>query len=72
LNRCAGEAPIIAPAIHIVAANRAKRGKRTKYYAARLEYAVKRVYGRINVVDELQCLDNDNTIETIREVCSLR
>src|SRR5262249_17535883 len=65
-GRQARESPIIAPAIHIVAADLTDTGTARQQDSSWLQYPVNSAHGRAYVVNELQCLGEDNAVKSIR------
>jgi len=57
------EAPVVAPAVHIVAADLADPWKGCEQDPARFEDAVKRLEGCASIVNELERLRQDNAVE---------
>src|SRR5207244_2990416 len=63
LHGLRGEAPVLAPAIAVVATDRADARNRREHHPARSENALDRRHRRWDIEDELQRLGQDHAIE---------
>ena len=64
--RKAREPPVVAPAVHVVAADLADAGEGGEKHSAWFENPIKMAQSRPHVVNELKCLSKDNAVKGVR------